>query len=474
MRAFFYALVVLGLAALLFTRAEPLGPKAAFEAPPAAVGRTAPIKVTLTDRGSGLAHVELRLVPQDGTAPIVLAAQDYPRLSWAGSGVHAATIEATLDRATLPEGPATLEAWATDHSWFSAIRGGPRASQPVTIDLTPPTVSVLTTQHRVRLGGSESVVFRVSDDTVESGVRVGELFFPAKAGVFADPTLRVALFAVPWNQADAKPTVVAKDAAGNWREVAFDLTIQPRKFATKPFALSQDFLAKKVPELLAANALDQSGTLVEGYLRINRDLRQATERRLKEITKDSANAPLWEGAFLRLPNGAPLSSFADQRVYSFEGTEIDRQTHLGYDLASLKRAVVPAANNGRVVFAGPLGIYGDTVILDHGLGLFSLYGHLSEIGVRVGATVSKGDAIGRTGETGLAGGDHLHYSNLIHGTHVDPVEWWDGHWIHDHVGMRLASQPRAPQAPPDAAPAPAATDAPAGQAPAAAPAGAPS
>lgn len=458
MRALFALLVVLGLAALLLTRAEPLGPKVAFDAPPAALGRTAPIRVTASDRGSGLARVELRLVPTGGGTPIVLAAEDFPRLSWTGSGVHEATLDATLDQASLPEGPATLEAWAWDHSWLSALRSGPRASEQVTIDLTPPTVSVLTTQHRVRLGGSESVIFKVSDDTVESGVRVGELFFPAVSGLFADPTLRAALFAVPWNQADAKPRVVAKDAAGNWREVGFDVTIQPRNFATKPFALSQDFLASKVPELLAANGVDQSGTLVEGYLRINRDLRKATELRVQEITRESAPMPLWEGAFVRLPNGAPLSGFADQRVYSVDGTEIDRQTHLGYDLASLKRAMVPAANSGRVVFTGPLGIYGETVILDHGLGLFSLYGHLSEIGVRTGTTVAKGDAIGKTGETGLAGGDHLHYSNLIHGTHVDPVEWWDAHWIQDHVGARLASQPRAPAAAvaPPAAPAPAA------------------
>src|SRR5262249_21136466 len=117
-------------------------------------------------------------------------------------------------------------------------------------------------------------------------------------------------------------------------------------------------------------------------------------------------------------------------------------THLGFDLASLRGSTVPAGNTGRVVFAGPLGIYGNTVILDHGLGLFSLYGHLSGITVAPDARVAPGGPIRNTGDTGLAGGDHLHFSIMIHGVHVDPVEWWDAHWIHDHVEARLAAFPR--------------------------------
>src|SRR5437867_11443585 len=115
------------------------------------------------------------------------------------------------------------------------------------------------------------------------------------------------------------------------------------------------------------------------------------------MCRDSAPAPLWQDAFLRLPNSAPLSGFADRRTYVYDGKPIDQQTHLGFDLASLRGSPVPAGNTGRVVFAGPLGIYGNTVILDHGLGLFSLYGHLSEVGVATGTQVARGDPIGKTG-----------------------------------------------------------------------------
>ena len=281
-------------------------------------------------------------------------------------------------------------------------------------------------------------------DAVTSGITVGETTFPGVAGLFADGALRAALYAVPpGTPAGTAAIAVAADQAGNRRTVWLDAVVHPRRFAEKSLELSDDFLSRKVPELLQANGLPGDGDLVAGYLRVNRELRVATEKRLRDLCRDSAPEPLWEGAFLRQPGSDPLSGFADHRTYLYRGQPIDHQTHLGFDLASYRGSPVPAGNNGRVVFAAPLGIYGNTVVLDHGFGLFSLYGHLSEIAATVGATVKRGDIIGKTGDTGLAAGDHLHFSIMIHGVHVDPVEWWDAHWIHDHVESRLAAFPRA-------------------------------
>jgi len=100
-------------------------------------------------------------------------------------------------------------------------------------------------------------------------------------------------------------------------------------------------------------------------------------------------------------------------------------------------APVPAANTGRIVYAAFLGIYGNCVIIDHGLGLQSLYSHLDEISVTMGAQVNRGDIIGKTGTTGLAGGDHLHFGMVIGGLQVSPVEWWDDHWIKDNILAHL-------------------------------------
>ena len=102
-----------------------------------------------------------------------------------------------------------------------------------------------------------------------------------------------------------------------------------------------------------------------------------------------------------------------------------------------------AATAGSVVFAGPLGIYGDAVILDHGLGhLLALRPPERDHRRRWAQAVQRGDTIGRTGETGLAGGDHLHFSVMLWGAHIDPVEWWDGKWIRDHVTAKLDAYPR--------------------------------
>ena len=132
-----------------------------------------------------------------------------------------------------------------------------------------------------------------------------------------------------------------------------------------------------------------------------------------------------------------MSSFADQRTYLHAGREVDRQVHLGYDLAVVARTPVPAANRGVVRMARYFGIYGNSVVVDHGHGLMTLYSHLSSMDVSEGDEVERGAIVGRTGATGLAGGDHLHFTTLVGGLPVNPTEWWDAAWIRDRVAGKL-------------------------------------
>jgi murein DD-endopeptidase MepM/ murein hydrolase activator NlpD len=287
-------------------------------------------------------------------------------------------------------------------------------------------------------------------------VKVGNVFFAGVPLADAPTGTRLAVYAVPHDAAsDAIPEVVARDHAGNERAARFPVQRKERKFPSETLEISDDFLNSKVPDLLRQNQLPVPERLVDGYLVVNRDLRRKSEERLKEITATSAPVALFTEAFLQQRGSQVRSAFAQDRTYRYGGEVIDHQRHLGYDLASTKQAPVSAANTGKVAYVGPLGIYGDVVVIDHGLGLATLYAHLSSSAVTAGQEVTRGQEIGRTGETGLAGGDHLHFSVLLRGNHVDPVEWWDAHWIKDHLDAPVAEVrgARAAPAPPDGAPA---------------------
>jgi murein DD-endopeptidase MepM/ murein hydrolase activator NlpD len=202
--------------------------------------------------------------------------------------------------------------------------------------------------------------------------------------------------------------------------------------------LSDSFLAKVVPAIASQTpGFDASGSLLDQYLRINGDVRRATLAAIAKVAADTQPAFLWRGAFAQMPNTQRRASFAENRTYVYQGKVVDHQTHLGLDLASTEHAPVPAANAGRVVFSGWLAIYGNAVIIDHGYGLMSLYGHMSSFSVKVGDVVAKGQQIGNSGSTGLAGGDHLHLEIFVQGKSVDPLEWLDEHWIRDNIATKV-------------------------------------
>ena len=197
-------------------------------------------------------------------------------------------------------------------------------------------------------------------------------------------------------------------------------------------------MARVVPAILAQTPeMSDLGTDLENYLAINGQLRKKNNAYLVELAENSAPKFFWNRKFQQMRNAKVMSDFADRRTYLYEGKPVDQQDHLGFDLASTKGAPIESANEGVVVLARYFGIYGNAVVVDHGYGLMSLYGHLSSISVSEGQQLARGEELGRSGETGLAGGDHLHFTMLLHGLPVDPREWWDGHWISDRLGLKL-------------------------------------
>lgn len=453
--AFIFIAVLVTLGALWWLKFEHAPPTAVLVPDVEVVGRKTPFDVRVDAGSAALRSVAVRLRSSEGEKAgqtFEIAIETYPPTSWRGSGVSQRQfhVETDLTELGVPEGPALLEVWVETYAWH-LWRGppAPRLAVPIQVDMTPPRVEILSTQHNLRLGGADLAVFRQSPDTVHSGIRVGDYYFPSTAGYFGDKDVVLALFAAPQDLVgDIRFYVVAADAAGNERRVELPGRVKRRTFEQRTLTIDDRFLERKVPEILEANRLNPAGSPVEQYLYVNRELRKQNEAQIRETTATSTPSPLWTGAFRRQPNAASVSTFADRRTYEYKDEVIDHQTHLGFDLASVKLSPVVAAQHGVVVFADNLGIYGNTIILDHGLGLFSLYGHLSTISVERGDRVEAGQTMAQTGETGLAGGDHLHFSVMLYGVHIDPIEWWDSHWLQDHVTARLELLPRAAPANP--------------------------
>jgi len=223
---------------------------------------------------------------------------------------------------------------------------------------------------------------------------------------------------------------VATDMAGNRSIRTLPTRLKMIKYKTSSINIDDLFIQRVVyPLLNETNIPDAAGA----FKKANEELRQQSLNTLREIAKHTEPGILWEGSFLQLKNSKVMATYGDRRTYVYHGSPISKSVHLGYDLASVENAPVDAANRGVVRFAGDLSIYGNTVIIDHGLGFMSLYGHLSAISVHEGQKVAKGEIIGRTGATGMAGGDHLHFGLLIHGYEVSPLYWWDPHWIRVNV-----------------------------------------
>jgi len=227
---------------------------------------------------------------------------------------------------------------------------------------------------------------------------------------------------------------VAEDEAGNTTVSAIRTKLKKRGFKNTNIIITKKLIKEVVLPLLGKT---ETTDPLKDFKKINEEWRKRDEDKLKEIGQNSSEVFYIKGKFLQLKNSKVMAVYGEHRRYLYEGRPVSESYHLGYDLASVARAPVEAANRGKVVFAGLLGIYGNTVIIDHGLGLMSLYGHLSEIYVKKGQMVKKGQIIGRTGHTGFAAGDHLHFSILVQGEEVSPLYWWDAKWIKVHITKPL-------------------------------------
>lgn len=347
------------------------------------------------------------------------------------------SVEVAFDNTQLREGVFDLEIRATDDSLAGFGQGNTKTETiPMQFDTKAPTLSVKTSLPNVRRGGAGVIRYSIDEPVKQSGVLIGDYFIPGFAQKEGD---YICYFPFPYNMTpqDYKKAIMltATDLADNTARIPLALVAINRPFKSDKMEVSDNFLLS-VQNKLGALA-QQTTSPLDCYLYINSTVRQENIRKLAEIARNTDNSTMWDGIFARLPRSAPRAGFADYRTFFYQGKQVGESYHLGFDLASVRNAEVPAANNGRVIFVGELGIYGNLVVIDHGLGIQTLYSHLNDITVREGDKVSKGQTIAHTGTTGLAFGDHLHFGVLVGGIEVTPLEWFDPKWIRDNITGRL-------------------------------------
>jgi murein DD-endopeptidase MepM/ murein hydrolase activator NlpD len=389
---------------------------------------TKPFMVEINDKGKGLKMASISLLKAGREYPIFSEMFEPP--------IRKKNITVKLSRMNLDvkDGPAALQVVAVDRSLWAFFKGNKTLIRKnVKVDFTPPSIQLVSGDRYVNFGGSGMVLYRTPPKTKTSGVKIGRYFFPGYKGQLPDPNTFIVLFAHPHDvPTDEKAILIAEDTAGNSGQAVLSYSLRKSRFKKRTVNVTDNYIERKVVPLLGAG-LSHQESLKDLFIKVNNHLRRENEAKIRKVCKESAKEMLWSEPFHQLSNSQVEANFADERSYVYKGETVDLAYHLGYDLAVTRNYPIEAANSGVVVFADALGIYGNSVIIDHGLGLCTLYSHMSLITVKEGEKVKRKQIIGNTGESGLATGDHLHYATLIHGVPVLPLEWWDSKWVRENI-----------------------------------------
>ncbi len=423
-----------------FTLLEREAPVISMGEIPEYVGADTTLEFTVADKKSGLRSISVAI--NQGNQEKEVLHTDYPRQGYMEKAGPAEIKEKQLidiKKLGLKEGPAEIILEARDFSFWGPFQGNlTRIAKHIIIDTKAPKINLLHATRYLKQGGAGIVIYQTTEDTVHHGVQINGNFHPGFPLQDGREHTYIAYMALPYEATDiVDAKVVVEDPAGNKSMRSFTSTYKKANQKHDTISISDGFLAAKIPEF-EEHYPEMKGDIIEKYLYTNRELRDINNKKIHDLCQNPTPERLWKGAFQRMP-GSPRAGFADHRTYYYKEQPIDKQVHLGVDIASTQRADVRAANGGKVVFTGYNGIYGEMVVIDHGQGIFSLYSHLSQINVTVDSTVDQNTVIGLTGMTGMAGGDHLHFSMLINGVFVNPLEWWDPHWIAVTIEDPLAS-----------------------------------
>jgi len=428
--------LLIAAAAILVSFYERELPQASLLTDISRIGATKNIDLVLTDSKSGLQKVKVELV--QGSRSVTVYEKSYSRQGLLHNSGPSRTEESMTLEVTsmkLKDGEAELVVTVSDYSWWNWMQGNlATLAYSVVLDTRPPLLHIVDAPRYIIPGGSGIVTYRLNEEPSLHGVLIDDDFHPGFPLLNKGEGVYGAIVGLRFDtERIISSAVTAVDLAGNSIAKPFGMILRKSTPKMDRINVSDGFLERKLPEFLSYYPDLIGKEPLEQYLEINNRVRQENNEAIKEACRRSKPERLWEGRFQRMPRSSRRAGYAEYRTYYYNGREVDKQVHLGIDLASTRKAAVTAANFGEVVYADYLGIYGHVVIVDHGLGVFTLYSHLSQINVEVGEAVNKETVVGLTGVSGMAGGDHLHFSVLVNGIFVNPLEWWDKQWLNLNI-----------------------------------------
>ncbi|MBU1138441.1 MAG: M23 family metallopeptidase, partial [Proteobacteria bacterium] len=396
---------------------------------PAYIGKKTTVSLSAGDQKSGLRDIKI-LVVQGTTEKEVFSKSFSRKGNGPIAGPHNEEIVVELDPKSLglQEGEAILKAQVRDFSFRGLLKGNlSEFSQSMLIDTKAPQISIIHSERYIEPGGAGIVIYRV-DDSVKHGVMLNGNYHPGFPLTDGSDKKYISYIALPYSDRTiSESAILAEDAAGNRSLKPFTPALKNPHQKKDRINIPDSFLTNKIPEF-EEHYPEMKGDLLEKYLYANREIRKMNNQKIHDLCMNPTPKQLWSGKFLRMA-GSGRAGFADHRTYYYNEKAIDEQVHLGMDIASTQHAKIKAAGSGTVIFSDYIGIYGNMVMLDHGQGVYSLYSHLSQSNVAPGNSLKQGDVLGFSGMSGMAGGDHLHFSMLVNGIFVTPKEWWDQHWI---------------------------------------------
>ncbi|MDR2151257.1 MAG: M23 family metallopeptidase, partial [Helicobacteraceae bacterium] len=324
-----------------------------------------------------------------------------------------------------PKDRVVLSARAVDSSFWNFFCGNEAEIKiELIVDREAPIVNIVANSYSIASGGSALAIFEARDSAL-SEVKVvtksGRVFVVSQ---YYKPQYYAALIARDIDDRDFLAFAVATDLAGNQNRVRIPLYLKDVRYKESSIELTKNFLEGKIDDLnfrYNSRANDENLTALDRFIFVNETLRKNSFDLIEQYTSPSKLPPIDSfeiSAFTPLPRSKLVAGFGERRVYKLSGKKVSESYHLGVDLASVKEAAVFASNEGATVFAADNGVYGNMPIVHHGLGLFTLYGHCTNLHIAQGDSVAKNKQIATTGVTGFAFGDHTHFEARVQGVAV--------------------------------------------------------